>query len=131
MAVAIPLVEPKDWHYPRVLSGIISPYIPLLYTPIYCCAVLCCVVCVCVIIYVLYTYVYIYMTQTHRDTDPIPLYPYTPITSRHNTINITNIKINILCLFKVNLLILVLRNFLKIFLSLYKDPTLKSVLVSL
>lgn len=78
MAVAIPLVEPKDWHYPRVLSDIISPYIPLLYTPyiLLCCAVLF----VFVLLYMCYIPMYIYIhdtdTQRHRPYTPIPLLPH-------------------------------------------------------
>lgn len=85
MAVAIPQVEPKDWHHPRVLSDIISPlYTPTIY-PIYSavCRLFICVCCV----HIVYTYVlYTIYTETHRPHTSYPLYPYTPrhTTTQHN-----------------------------------------------
>lgn len=82
MVVAIPQVEPKDWHHPRVLSDIISPlYTPTIY-PIYSavCRLFICVCCV----HIVYTYVlYTIYTEIQRHTDHTPHTPYTP--THHDT----------------------------------------------
>lgn len=80
MAVAIPLVEPKDWYHPRILSDINKPYIPLLYT-LYSavCRLFICVCCV----HIVYTYVlYTIYTEIQRHTDHTP---HTPIPLHHDT----------------------------------------------
>lgn len=83
MVVAIPPVEPKDWHHPRVLSDIISPlYTPTIY-PIYSavCRLFICVCCV----HIVYTYVlYTIYTETHRPHTPYPLY-LLHTTTHHDT----------------------------------------------
>lgn len=82
MVVAIPPVEPKDWHHPRVLSDIISPLYTLLYTPII--YTLLCVCCVHIVYtYVLYTIHMCIYTETHRPHTPIP--PIHHDTTQHNT----------------------------------------------
>lgn len=86
MVVAIPQVEPKDWHHPRVLSDIISPlYTPTIY-PIYSavCRLFICVCCVHIVYtYVLYTCTIHYI---HRDTETTHLIPPIPLhtTTQHN-----------------------------------------------
>lgn len=82
MVVAIPPVEPKDWHHPRVLSDIISPLYTLLYTPIIYTLLCVCVCCVHIVYtYVLYTIHMCIYTETHRPHTPIP--PIPPI--HHDT----------------------------------------------
>lgn len=122
--MAIPQVEPKDWHHPRVLSDIISPlYTPTIY-PIYSavCRLFICVCCV----HIVYTYVlYTIYTEIQRHTDHTPHTPYTP--THHNTININKHKIIYFLLFiKVNFNFGAEKFFKKFFSPYTKTPPLKA-----